>query len=102
MQLWLLHLSVKVMAFCHSNLSFEILLCRGFLTEVECEHGTRLRDVDQPGVLLPQDAVVPQTGHPDRHQTQSCRETTNQSALTDICVKYLNTRVVLCHLVCVE
>lgn len=41
-------------------------------TEVQGVDGTRLRDVDQPGVFLPQDAVVPQKGHPDCHQEQSC------------------------------
>lgn len=64
--------------------TWAVLLCLGGLTEVECVHGSRLWDVDQPGVLLPQDAVVPQTGHPDRHQEQSCRETTNQRALTNL------------------
>lgn len=47
----------------------------GVLPEVERVHGTRLRDVDQPRVSPPQDAVTPQTGHPERHEDESCRET---------------------------
>lgn len=50
----------------------------GVLLQVQCVYAARLWDVDQPGMLLPQDAIVPQPGHPDRHQDQSCRETTNR------------------------
>lgn len=45
------------------------------LAEVERVDGAGPWDVDQSGDFRPQDAVVPQTGHPDRHQDQSCRET---------------------------
>lgn len=45
------------------------------LVEVERVDGAGPWDVDQSGDCRPQDAVVPQTGHPDRHQDQSCRET---------------------------
>lgn len=45
------------------------------LVEVERVDGAGPWDVDQSGDFRPQDAVVPQTGHPDRHQDQSCRET---------------------------
>lgn len=48
------------------------------LLQVQCVYAARLWDVDQPGMLLPQDAIAPQPGHPDRHQDQSCRETTNR------------------------
>ncbi|KAG7215192.1 hypothetical protein INR49_022726, partial [Caranx melampygus] len=45
------------------------------LAEVEGVDGSRLWDVDQPGVFPPQDGVVPQTDDPDEQQEQSCRET---------------------------
>lgn len=50
----------------------------GNLLEVEGVDRAGLWDVNQSREFLPQDAVIPQTGHPDHHQAQSCRETAKQ------------------------
>lgn len=60
------------------------VLCVVVLLQVQCVYGARLWNVDQAGMLLPQDAVAPQPGNPDRHQDQSCGETTNQTARTNV------------------
>lgn len=63
------------------------------LVEVERVDGAGPWDVDQSGDCRPQDAVVPQTGHPDRHQDQSCRETIKQrTSYVGVCRKAATTQ----------